>query len=111
MTFYGADVSQLRALAKAADKAASLLSSRATSLQGQIQSAPWKGADGERFRQDWAGSHRPNLERAVSSLRENSRILMRRPMSRKRPQTGPRAAQAQASGTGSRPPARRPPTG
>jgi len=77
MTFYGADVSQLRALAKAADKAASLLSSRATSLQGQIQSAPWKGADGERFRQDWAGSHRPNLERAVSSLRENSRILMR----------------------------------
>jgi hypothetical protein len=77
MTFYGADISQLRALAKAADQAATLLSTRATSLQGQIQSAPWKGADGERFRQEWAGSHRPGLEKVVSSLRENSRLLMK----------------------------------
>jgi len=76
MTFYGADVSQLRDLAKAADKAATLLSSRASSLQSQIQSAPWKGADGARFRQDWTASHRPSLERVVSSLRENSRILL-----------------------------------
>ena len=77
MTFYGADISQLRALAKAADQAATLLSTRATSLQGQIQSAPWKGADGERFRQEWVGSHRPGLEKVVSSLRENSRLLMK----------------------------------
>ncbi|SDT61308.1 hypothetical protein SAMN04489743_3950 [Pseudarthrobacter equi] len=77
MTFYGADVSQLRALAKAVDQAASLLSSRAGSLQGQIQSAPWKGADGARFRQDWSSSHRPNLEKVVSSLRANSKILMK----------------------------------
>jgi hypothetical protein len=77
MTFYGADVSQLRALAKAADKAASLLSSRASSLQSQIQAAPWKGADSEQFRQDWAGSHRPGLERVVSSLRQNSKLLLK----------------------------------
>ena len=77
MTFYGADVSQLRALAKAVDQAASLLSSRAGSLQGQIQSAPWKGADGARFRQDWSSSHRPNLEKVVSSLRANSKLLMK----------------------------------
>ncbi|TAP41925.1 hypothetical protein [Arthrobacter sp. S39] len=77
MTMYGADVSQLRELAKAVDRAASLLSSRATSLQGQIQAAPWKGHDGERFRQDWTGSHRPSLERVVSSLRENSKILLK----------------------------------
>jgi hypothetical protein len=76
MTFYGADVSQLRELAKAVDKAASLLSSRASSLQGQIQSAPWKGADGELFRQDWSGNHRPALERVVSSLRHNSKLLL-----------------------------------
>ncbi|MET3205562.1 UNVERIFIED_ORG: hypothetical protein ABIB21_002368 [Arthrobacter sp. UYEF13] len=37
-----------------------LLSSRASSLQGQIQSAPWKGADDELFRQDWSGNHRPS---------------------------------------------------
>ncbi|HJV97950.1 MAG TPA: hypothetical protein VJ617_02470 [Arthrobacter sp.] len=77
MTIYGADVSQLRDLAKAVDKAASLLSSRATSLQGQIQAAPWKGADGDHFRQDWTSSHRPGLERVVSSLRENSKILLK----------------------------------
>ncbi|WP_457964021.1 hypothetical protein M1E17_21290 [Arthrobacter sp. D1-29] len=76
MTFYGADVSQLRDLAKAADKAASLLSSQASSLQGQIQSAPWKGADGERFRQEWTGSHRPNLEQVASTLRHNSKLLL-----------------------------------
>ena len=76
MTFYGADVSQLRDLAKAVDQAATLLSSRASSLQGQIQSAPWKGLDGERFRQAWAGSHRPTLERVASSLRHNSKLLL-----------------------------------
>ncbi|MET4592482.1 hypothetical protein [Arthrobacter sp. 754] len=76
MTFYGADTSQLRELAKAVDTAASLLSSRASSLQSQIQSAPWKGADGARFRQDWTGSHRPSLERVVSSLRHNSKLLL-----------------------------------
>jgi len=77
MTFYGADISQLRALAKAADQAAALLSSRAGSLQSQIQSAPWKGRDGERFRQEWSTSHRPSLDKVVASLRENSRILMK----------------------------------
>ena len=76
MTFYGADVSQLRALAKAADQAALLLSSRASSLHTQIQAAPWKGTDGERFRQEWSGSHRPGLEKVVSSLRENSKLLL-----------------------------------
>ena len=77
MTFYGADISQLRALAKAADQAASLLSSRAGSLHSQIQSAPWKGRDGERFRQEWSASHRPSLDKVVATLRENSKILMK----------------------------------
>ncbi|MDF2051930.1 hypothetical protein [Arthrobacter sp. Cr_A7] len=77
MTFYGADVSQLRALARAADQAASLLSARAASLHGQIQSAPWKGTDGDRFRQEWAGSHRPGLDKVVSSLRENAKLLLK----------------------------------
>ncbi|UVJ39218.1 hypothetical protein [Arthrobacter sp. CJ23] len=77
MTFYGADVNQLRALAKAADKAATLLSNNASSLQGQIMAAPWKGNDGENFRQDWTSRHHPGIERVVASLRENSRVLLR----------------------------------
>ena len=76
MTFYGADVSQLRALARAADQAASMLGTRATSLHSQIQSAPWKGDDAERFRQEWSGSHHPGLEKVASSLRENARLLL-----------------------------------
>jgi hypothetical protein len=76
MTFYGADVDQLRALAKAADKAANLLSTKAASLQGQLMAAPWKGQDAERFKQDWTGSHRPSLNRVVESLRQNSKVLM-----------------------------------
>lgn len=77
MTFYGADVDQLRALAKAADKAANLLSTKAASLQGQIMAAPWKGQDAERFKQDWTGSHRPSLNKVVESLRQNSKTLMK----------------------------------
>jgi hypothetical protein len=76
MTFYGADVSQLRALAKAADRAAASLSTQASSLHSQIQSAPWKGSDGDRFRQEWSGNHRPGLDKVVDSLRENSRLLL-----------------------------------
>lgn len=75
MTFYGADVDQLRALAKAVDKAANLLSTKASSLQGQIMAAPWKGSDGDQFRHEWTSSHRPSLDRIVSSLQENARML------------------------------------
>jgi hypothetical protein len=97
MTFYGADVSQLRELAKAVDKAATLLSSRASSLQGQIQSAPWKGRDGEMFRQDWASSHRPALERVASSLRHNSKLLLQHANEQEQASD---AAGAGSSGTG-----------
>lgn len=76
MTFYGADINQLRALAKAADKAATLLSSNASSLQNQIMSAPWKGNDGARFRQDWTTNHRPSIERVVAGLRQNVKVLL-----------------------------------
>lgn len=76
MAFYGADVGQLRELAKAADRAATLLSTKALSLQNQIMAAPWKGADGERFRQDWNGNHRPSLDRVVNSLRNNAKLLL-----------------------------------
>ncbi len=97
MTFYGADVSQLRALAKAADKAASLLSTSATSLQSQILTAPWKGSDGERFRQEWTGSHRPSLERVVASLRQNSKILLQHAAEQER------SSEAGSGGTGAGP--------
>lgn len=76
MAFYGADVGQLRELAKAADRAANLLSTKALSLQNQIMAAPWKGSDGERFRHEWNANHRPGLDRVVSSLRNNARILL-----------------------------------
>ena len=94
MTFYGADVSQLRELAKAVDKAATLLSSRAGSLQGQIQSAPWKGMDGAQFRQDWTGSHRPALERVAQASAITPSCFSSTPTSRKRPPTRPAAAGA-----------------
>jgi hypothetical protein len=97
MTFYGADVSQLRALAKAADKAASLLSTSATSLQSQILAAPWKGSDGERFRQEWTGSHRPSLERVVASLRQNSKVLLQHAAEQER------SSEAGSGGTGAGP--------
>jgi hypothetical protein len=97
MTFYGADVSQLRALAKAADKAAAQLSTRASSLQSQILAAPWKGGDGERFRQEWTSSHRPSIERVVASLRQNSKLLLQHAAEQER------SSAAGSGGTGAGP--------
>lgn len=97
MTFYGADVSQLRALAKAADKAAAQLSTRASSLQSQIIAAPWKGGDGERFRQEWTSSHRPSIERVVASLRQNSKLLLQHAAEQER------SSAAGSGGTGAGP--------
>lgn len=100
MTFYGADVSQLRALAKSVEQAATLLSDRAGSLHGQIQAAPWKGADGARFRQDWVGSHRPSLEKVAAELRANSKILRKHADEQETASTSAGAGSGSGSGGG-----------
>lgn len=74
---WGADVDQLRTLARQFSKTADLLLQQSTQLSGQINNTPaWKGQDAEHFRSDWNGSHRTLLQKTASRLKQESKLLL-----------------------------------
>jgi len=74
--FYGADVAQLRQLAKDLANGASRLDQLGRQLGSTIASSPWKGNDGDRFRSDWNGSHAKVLRAAASGIQQASKALL-----------------------------------
>lgn len=80
---WGADVDQLRTLARQFSKTADLLLQQSTQLSGQINNTPaWKGQDAEHFRSDWNGSHRTILQKTASRLKHESKLLLANAMNR-----------------------------
>lgn len=75
--FYGADVAQLRQLAKDMANAANRLNHLGQQLGGSITSSPWKGDDAERFRSDWNSSHSTVLRAAADGIQTGSKALLR----------------------------------
>jgi uncharacterized protein YukE len=75
--FYGADVAQLRQLAKELAKSASRLDQLGQQLGTSIASSPWKGNDGDRFRSDWKGAHSKVLREAAAGIQSASKALLR----------------------------------
>jgi uncharacterized protein YukE len=75
--FYGADVAQLRQLAKELAKSASRLDQLGQQLGTSIASSPWKGNDGDRFRSDWKGAHSKVLREAAAGIQNASKALLR----------------------------------
>jgi hypothetical protein len=74
---WGADVDQLRTLARQFSKTADLLLQQSTQLSGQINNTPaWKGQDAEHFRSDWNGNHRALLQKTASRLKQESKLLL-----------------------------------
>lgn len=74
---WGADVDQLRTLARQFSKTADLLLQQSTQLSGQINNTPaWKGQDAEHFRSDWNGSHRALLQKTAARLKQESKLLL-----------------------------------
>lgn len=73
--FYGADVAQLRQLAKEMDRSAGKLTQLGQMLGSIIAGAPWKGSDGERFRHEWNSSHLKMLRSTAAGMQEASRTL------------------------------------
>lgn len=74
--FYGADVTELRALSKQFTRAANVLNMQNMSLGGTINSTTsWQGKDAETFRQDWNRSHRQTIIKAVTLLNDGARAL------------------------------------
>lgn len=75
--FYGADVAQLRQLAKDMANGANRLNQLGQQLGGSIASSPWKGDDAERFRSDWNSSHSMVLRAAADGIQTASKALLR----------------------------------
>src|SRR4051812_48676530 len=76
--FYGADVDELRTLAKQFDTAASQLESVGTTLSSSVnQTQAWQGPDASQFRSDWNGTHTAQLKAAVAALTNGSTGLLK----------------------------------
>lgn len=75
--FYGADVAQLRQLAKDMANGANRLNMLGQQLSGSIASSPWKGDDADRFRSDWNSSHARVLRAAADGIQTASKALLR----------------------------------
>lgn len=75
-TFYGADVAQLRQLAKDLAGGANQLNALGQQLGSTINTSSWKGHDAERFRSEWASSHHKLLKSATAGLESASKALL-----------------------------------
>ena len=63
-----AGITQLRTLSKSLGQSGNRLTSVESTVNSLVQSAAWKGTDGERFRSEWSSSLRPMLNRAAATL-------------------------------------------
>lgn len=77
MSFFGADVAELRLLAQRLAAAAESLESTGTEINGAVAVAQrWQGPDAEAFRERWRSHGRPSLGAASSALRDASSMLL-----------------------------------
>lgn len=74
---YGADVDELRRLAKQFDDGEARLRSALNSLDGPLRSSPWSGPAADRFRSDWTSQHSRSLAAAANLLGEAAVALRR----------------------------------
>ena len=75
--FNGADVGQLRDLAKAMQMASRNLQAQLNTFNAGVAGAQWPGPDAVRFRADWKSSHSPALRHAVLFLHQAATDLAR----------------------------------
>ncbi len=75
--FYGADIEQLRQLARQFATGSRQLHDSSALLTGSLGASAWAGLDSERFRQDWSGRHRGDLLRVSAALEAASQALLR----------------------------------
>lgn len=64
----GMDVASVRALSKLMRSKADEIESAAKQVNQQVNSVVWKGADAERYKSDWNGTHMAQLRQVVDAL-------------------------------------------
>ncbi|MEI7886064.1 MAG: hypothetical protein WCJ04_01630 [Actinomycetes bacterium] len=70
MAQLGLDPEQMAALQKSLQREAGTIRTLARQLDGQLKSAWWKGTDSDRFRSEWDGTHKTQLERVSIALED-----------------------------------------
>lgn len=65
---WGADLDQLRALAKEFDAASQSLDNTVNEVQAMLYTVDWLGPGGDQFRGEWEGQHAPSLRRISGEL-------------------------------------------
>ena len=67
---WGADLEQMRALAREFDAAAQSLDNTVGEVTSMLSSVAWLGPGGDQFREEWDGHHAPALRQASTGLAE-----------------------------------------
>lgn len=65
---WGADLEQLRALAREFDAASQSLDNTVSEVTSMLSSVPWLGPSGDQFRDEWDGHHAPSIRQASTGL-------------------------------------------
>ena len=73
MAQLGLDPEQMAALQKSLTREAGTIRTLSKQLDGQLKGAWWKGTDSDRFRAEWDGTHRAQLEKVSAALDEASK--------------------------------------
>lgn len=76
--FYGIDTTYARQSSRQMDASAQDLGGMVGNISAMLGSVVWVGPAAQRFKQDWDGSLRPELEAARQSLSESAHELGRR---------------------------------
>ncbi len=76
--FYGIDTEYSRDASRRMDSQASDLKGMVDNVSALVESVLWLGPAANRFKQDWDGALRPELQQAAQSLHENAIELRRR---------------------------------
>jgi uncharacterized protein YukE len=75
MAQLGLDPEQMGALQKAMQRDAGQIRTLTKQLDGKLRSAWWKGTDADRFRADWDGNHRAQLEKVAVALEAAAKVV------------------------------------
>lgn len=70
MTFWGADVEQLRQLSSQLNQKSDEVDIVLSTLASQLGNIDWKGPDSEAFRHDWSSTHANALRQIANDLRD-----------------------------------------
>lgn len=91
-TMYGADVEQLREMARSFEAVAERLRRSSVQVSNSIELVAWLGPVSAKFRWDWDSAFRPNLAGSADLLRSSAEALRRNALEQERASSADAAA-------------------